>query len=292
MRSREHSPPARDLGLIWIFAALIGVPLALWAQSSVRSIEVPSSQAFHDYNIERVDAFAERIDQGAIGVVMFGDSRLRYGTAVQDDLSAQLSDAMDADVAVLRVTNDWAILEDFVSLVPAILDAEPDLFLVQEELRARNRGSDARELLQREYLRWRLFGPGSWSPGDRPQEYLQEDTSCEVEETLEARAVRVAQWLDFDPDGPADGHLSDVVGQLESEGVDYRFLSVPVPEAATLGLPSIAATDGPRGLAPDVDIDDSFYCDLVHMDAQGRALYTDWLVGAVAAELDSNPRIT
>lgn len=277
MTSASERPRGRELLVIWVVAFAIAIPLGVIGLRSLRSIEVPPSAAFEEYNAPRVDEFAARIDEGAFGIVAFGDSRLRNATPDSESFAAALTDAAGRDVVVLKLVNDWAIYDDFAPFSERILDAEPHLVLFQEELRERHRGLDAEELLQREYLAWRILQVGSWSPGSRDQDYLQLSADCSSNETVPERRVRMAQWLSFQPDGPTAERAADFISALEARGIDHRFLGIPVTEEAREGLPGIEWTDGPAGIQPDFAFDPELFCDPVHLGPDGRDVFTAWI---------------
>lgn len=285
--SSVDNPSTRELATIWIAAVLLASAVLAWALYAVLNTDVPPSQAFYEHNAARVDEFAQRIDDGAIGVVMMGDSRMRYGTETDDVLSAELSQALGHETAVLRLVNNWAVFEDFEELAPAIKASGPTLVVIQDELRAKNRADDATALLRREYLVWRTLGSGPWNPGDLDQDYLQLEMRCEVlsNESVERRRERVFQWVDFDPTGPNATKVARFEEQLADASIDVRYLTVPITTEGEAGLPGVAATEGPSGLQPDVEIANEDFCDVVHMNPSGRQHYTDWFVSAVQGEL-------
>jgi hypothetical protein len=292
MSATVNGPRGRDLVAMWIVAIAVAVPALLWVFKAVHSIDVPQSQAFFDYNSIRVEEFHARTDRGALGVVLMGDSHVRYGTELSEELGARLSEEVGREVVVLRLTNDWATFEDFEPLMPAIIDAHPTLMIAQEELRLKNRGLSAGELMKREYLWWQVFGTGVWNPGGLEQSHYQTEMSCEAvgKESIARRRERLDRWIDFDPDGPAAKKVSAWEDQLSELGIDLRYLTVPVATEARAGLPGVEPTRPPSGIAPDITIDDENYCDFVHMDPTARAQYTDWFVRAVGAELSGDLR--
>lgn len=287
MPPEAAQPRGRDIALIWLIAALVAIPTLLWALSAMRALDVPPSAAFFEYNAQRVEEFHQETAAGALGVVLIGDSRVRYGTELQDVLSERITDELGEEVAVLRLTNDWATYQDFDPLMPLILEAEPALVLLQEELRLKNRGYDASEAIKREYLWWRLLGDGLWNPGGNEQVFYQEEMTCEVlgVEALEDRVVRLGRWVDFDADGPAVAQVKALVQELEESNVVLRYLDVPISADAQAALPGVELSPAPLGITPDVSVGDANYCDFVHMNETARATYTDWFVVAIADEL-------
>jgi len=280
------SVASRDLLAIWVMAVAVAAGGLALIYRSVLNEDVPQSEAFHEYNAVRVQSFAEQIAQGALGVVMLGDSRLRYATATEDELSAELSQRMGTKVVVLRLVNNWAVFSDFETLAPMIESAEPAIVVIQNELRFKDRADDASALLRREYLLWRAFGSDAWNPGNVDQTSLQQEMRCEVlfNESVEARRERVFQWVEFNPNGQNSSKVSDFARRLEIAGISVEYLEVPITTEAEAGLPGIEPADGASGLGAAVDIADSDFCDVVHMNPRGRQQYTGWLVSALGDE--------
>ena len=281
MSSPSEAPSAREFALIWLLAVALALPLSVLAMRAVRDLDVPASAAFVEFNEPRVEAFAAAIDDGAVGVVLLGDSRLRNAVPVDDELAAQLTQAADRDIAVLRLVKDWAIYDDFAPLADAILDAQPDHVIVLDELRVRERGSEATQLLQRQYLWWKLFGSQSWSAGDPDQADLQSRPTCAPDDGVAERLVRVDRWYAFDPAGATAQRFEQFRDALGASGIEQRFLSVPVTAAAAAGLPRVEPAEPQTLLRPDVPIGDEHYCDPVHLGQTGQKIFTEWFVDEI-----------
>ena len=283
--SPPEAPRGREFALIWVLAAVLALPLYLVTARSVRALDVPASEAFAEFNEPRIDAFAAAVDQGAFGIVLLGDSRFRNAVPVDDELADRLTAAAGTDVAVLRIVNDWATYDDFAPLVPSLLAAEPDLVVMQEELRERARGSQAEELLQREYLWWKLIGQNSWSAGEPDQAALQSTPTCAQDDGVEGRLLRFQRWLRLDSDGPTAQRFADFDDQLREREIARRFVAIPVTSAAQQGLPSVTPAEPADRITPDKPIDDEHFCDVVHLNATGHLLFTEWFVDEIAAQI-------
>lgn len=285
MSSPSEAPRGREFALIWLLAAVLALPLYLVTARSVRALDVPASTAFTEFNESRIDAFAAEVDQGAYGIVLLGDSRFRNAVPLDDALADRLGVATGRDIAVLRVVNDWATYDDFAPLVPSMLAAEPAMVVMQEELRERQRGEQASELIQREYLWWKLFGRDSWSAGEADQAALQTDPTCAQDDGVEGRLLRFQRWLHLDADGPTAERLADFDNQLSQSGIARLFIAIPVTSAAQQGLPTVSPAPSAHRIAPTEPIGDEHFCDVVHLNQTGHELFTDWFIDEIAAQI-------
>jgi len=270
--------------LVWAYTAtftiLLFVVLLLFMKNPI-----PKSEAFYDFNAQRLDQFVKHMDTQTIGVVVFGDSRLRYALEEDEVLAKQIENRIQKDVAVLSITNNWAIYSDFEQLVEKLLESDISLVVVQEELFAKERASSASLLVWRSFVIWRLIGTGPWNPGDIDHKQLQAEKRCSVlreNETIEERKERISRWMTFDPMGENANRLQEMRNKLLGRGVAVPILRVPVSSAASRELPGFAFDDNMNVLVnQEVFLDENF-CDTVHMNPVARAAYTRWFVGQVA----------
>jgi len=249
---------------------------------------VPKSEAFFQHNADRVEKFRNEILAGATGVVLIGDSRLRYAVENDETLAWQLSESGNRPFAVVRLTNNWAVFEDFSPLIPRVLDASPSLVLIQEELLAKERAPSAMLLEGRSYLIWKLFGIGPWNLGNLDQDALQSEMRCEaldLEETVEARRKRVFRWVSFDAEGQNAKFVDAFLQQLEKQGTAVRYMRIPITSSGQAGLPGFSRPGAPYTLTFPQHFGDHNYCDVVHMNDEGRRAYSSWLVNKIASIL-------
>jgi hypothetical protein len=239
----------------------------------------PPSEAFYLHNAARLNSLTERAGGGAIGVVMLGDSRMRYATDADDRLGAALSARLEKPVEVIRLVNNWAVMDDFTQLVPLIFAAEPKLIVIQEGLLAKERASRAKLLVGRSYLIWRLLGVGPWNPGNLDQRLMQVEARCEVlkDEDVEERRERVGRWVSFVPEGESARQAAAFMDEAASRGIEVALLAIPTTSAGREGLPSFERGPGLKPLVVTTQIPNDSFCDIVHMNPQGRELYSAWL---------------
>jgi hypothetical protein len=80
--------------LTWGYAMVFVAALAIGIMSLIMSLTPPPSEAFFLHNAERLERLAEGTRAGATGVVMLGDSRMRYGTYDDQRLGDELTDQL------------------------------------------------------------------------------------------------------------------------------------------------------------------------------------------------------
>ena len=208
-------------------------------------------------------------DDGIVIVQMFAD----------DPLGAALSARLEKPVEVVRLVNNWAVMDDFTQLAPLIFAAKPKLIVVQEGLLAKERVSGAKLLVGRAYLIWRLLGVGPWNPGNLDQRLMQAEARCEVlnNEDVEERRERVGRWVSFVPEGDIARQAAVFMGEAASRGIEVALLAIPITSAGREGLPSFERGPDHKPLVVATEIPDDLFCDVVHMNPQGRELYSAWL---------------
>jgi len=277
---------------IWGWVALVGL-LQYFLLSKYLLGETPPSAEFERYNTARLKEFAEETRAGATGVVLIGDSRLRYSTVFANDLSDRLSALTGSPVSVLRLVNDSAIIEDFLPLASAIFDANPRLIVIQKELTARHRTANRNNKKRgRDYILWRLVGDGAWNPDDVDYEHVQTDQRCEFvsAEDAQTRRNRLSRWMNYDQHEYKTRLALDFRDRARARGIDVRFLAVPVTSEAASTLVEPGPNPELELLMPSVDIPDSEFCDPVHMNPAGRQRYSSWLAETLAGLLQSAKR--
>jgi hypothetical protein len=265
--------------LTWGYAVMFAAVLSLWVFSLILK-NTPPSEAFFLHNAERLERFAERTRAGTAGVVMLGDSRLRFGTYDDQRLGRELTADLGRPVEVVRIINNWAVFDDFAQLVPLILDAKPSLVVLQEGLLAKNRAQPARLFVGRAYLRWRFFGAGPWSPHGADQRDMQLEVRCSMLPDIDVmeRKKRVDQMVRFDPKGDNARQAANFVKDATARGVAIGRKVFPTFERHADLEP----------LVLPIDIPDELFCDGTHMNPQARVIYSTWFIAAIGKLLQDS----
>jgi len=306
----EHAPAEMNSPVISKFDKLLSdskpLPLRYWLYILIVSlgfgyvlyafllVSPPPSQAFFLYNSPRISEMADSKTSEGLNVIMLGDSRLRYSTYDDEEMGNALSPTAKQPVNVVRIVNNWAVFNDFSLLTSQILELKPELVVIQKELISKSRSDFATKILARKYWMWRLFGSGIWDPGQLNQKDLQHEMRCSAlrgNETVEQRKQRVFKWYDFEGKGVSKTNLERFLEQAISKNIPVVFVSIPITKRGSEGLPSAPEIPAYDVQSPTDPVLDSHYCDIVHMNPEGRKRYTHWLSEVIVSNLlkgDSN----
>ena len=264
-----------DWGMIALFSAVFAFIVYTFLL-----VSPPPSAAFTNYNAERF----QKLEDDKATVILLGDSRMRYATELDQTLAKQIEQKSDKPVQVLRIVNNWAVFRDFSPLVADILQVDPDLVVIQQELFSKSRSTYATKTLARQYWTWKWFGKGDWDPGQPDQEKLQFEMRCSalnINETVEKRKQRAFKWFNFSANGPSQNDLALFLAELERKNIKAVYLTIPITNAARKGFPTPQPATGLPILSPDFAVPDTDFCDLVHMNPNGRNQYSTWLTNTL-----------
>lgn len=266
------------LFVIILYAALI----------SYLKLPVPKSEAFYLYNLPRIENFENKIKSGSTGLLLIGDSRLRYAVYEDKILEEKLSQHTGQDIAVLRISNNWATFGDFETLLPDIIKASPSIIVLQEELLAKERAEAAMFLEARTYYIWLLFGTGPWNPGNLNQQDLQQEMRCEalnIEETVEERKNRTFNWIELNPESNNAQKIALFFQNFKSAQTSMKFLRIPITTIGQNGLSTFKSDENIPIYEYPGQIEDRKFCDIVHLNPEGREQYSSWFISRIALEI-------
>lgn len=290
--------PATPLS-VWTLALLLAVVLGFGGFECLFRWGPPGLTAFEQYNLGRIREFSKRAANADLRIVMLGNSRLKYSTPPDVDFSKLLSDASGRHVEVLRLVNNWAVFHDFAELLDPIAALKPDIIVLQLQLLGQERALAARSLILQDYVDWLISGNHQpWNPGDIDQAALQTAVPCVhdfSDAALRDRLARTRQWLSFDPDSPSGRKARDWA-RAEAAG-DTKVLILSIPRTPTIKqatgidfdekssdvIDRLLDTQGITFARFDEPLPQDAFCDVVHMDEQGRERLTAWLVERLTA---------
>jgi hypothetical protein len=275
--------------LTWGYAMVFVAALAFGIMSLIMSLTPPPSEAFFLHNAERLERLAEGTRAGATGVVMLGDSRMRYGTYDDQRLGDELTDQLGRQVEVARLVNNWGVFDDFTPLIPLIFAAKPRLVILEEALLTKE-FAPSQLRVGREYLNWRIFGAGPWNPGNLDQAEIQQEMRCNrlIIGDVEMQKTRANGWISFDPLGDNARRAAKFVEDAIARGLRVEFLAIPVTTIGQAELPTYQRDADLDPLVIPTRIPDQFFCDLVHMNPQGRDIYATWFTATVGGLLQDS----
>ena len=297
-------PSAAPL-VCWLWAlAFVSVAGPVFDHAS-RSAEVPPSAAFRDFNLPRVEAFASSRRDTGLRVVTLGNSRLRYATFRNTGM-ADLSRRMGTgDMAFLRLTNHWAVFEDFQILADELLAADPDVIVLQLELLGIEPSDRKRRIVLGNYLAWQLFGAGAWNPlhyDQRNAQFLLVCKNIRNDLNYTGRIRRRGDWMSDREFGRSAKLARDFVLQAAARGIRVLLVTIPKTPRMEAALPSDrkALLEAAAALQHESDnivllrypreIPVERYCDFEHLNAAGRELYSAWLIEQVGVAVAGSPQ--
>jgi len=282
---------------------VLPVPLDVWVYSLVFSISfmyifytwiltvAPPSADFTEFNSKRLKKLNDENISNVIKIVILGDSRLRYATFADKEMEEFLTLKLNVPVKVTRIINNWAVFHDFSRLTTPIFSASPDLIVIQENLLSKGRTEIVNKFIARDYLFWRYFKTNSWNPGGLNQFILQHEMRCtalNISETVEERKKRAFKWFHFNEGSLSQKEITRFLTSATARHIPVLFISIPITTVAKKGLPS------PPKYPPETvweipePIIDSNFCDIVHMNRNGRTIYSKWLATLITHELKLN----
>jgi len=281
------SPVSLD---IWLYSLVFSLGFTYVFLTWILDVAPPSSE-FTEYNSSRLNRLNEGNTTDTIKIIMLGDSRLRYATYTDREMEEILTVNLGVPVKVTRIVNNWAVFHDFSQLTTLLLSISPDLIIIQANLLSKGRADIANKFISREYLFWRYFKSNSWNPGDLDQVALQHEMRCLVlntNETVEERRQRGARWLHFKEGSLSQNEISEFLENTTARNIPVLFISIPITTAGKEGLP--APVHPPEKTIEEIaePIDDLNFCDIVHMNENGRAIYSNWLSTLITQKLKPN----
>ena len=299
---RVHLAPVDPSLRPWFWAvsivALLGVALSLvslWAAP-------PRSQAFVEFNRSRIALFANGAAPAADGVLMLGNSRLKYATFAAEEMERLAADSGAAPVRVLSLFNNGAVFDDFQPLVDGLFETQPHVIVFQVDLLGLEPFEpdfawSAKIFLR--YLRWSLVGSGPWEGYLGAPEPAQFERPCEIDQSKERLKRRLAFRPNIDPNGPNARMAVEFLRRAADRGIDVVLVSLqrsPRLEAEKPPVPrSLEGLVGTLTSASERihlwqypgEMAGANYCDFHHMNPQGRELYSKWLTSRLSELLRS-----
>lgn len=265
---------------------LIGIGLAVGA---------PPSQAYYEFNLQRLREFRaehESREPRTLRVAMLGNSRLKNGTIEAAQIDRWAAQYGYARIEYFRLVANWAVFRNFAPLLDQVQALQPDVYVVQMDLLIDDMAPDFERQLAFNYLRWLTAGDGPWSWYEPQDEQL--GLVCTNEGQPEMRAARAVMKLTNDSESQSPQMARAFIRKVASAGAEVLLVSVPKSDAFERVSPSVndrmlnAARQLAAGLpsvtvAPFVEsLPDDHFCDVTHLNRQGAAAYSRWLVEQLA----------
>jgi len=281
---------------LWRRAAMISLTVVAALFGIALTCEAPPSQAFLDFNLQRLRAFRsehEPRDPRALRVVLLGNSRLKNATIDPAVFDAAAEGNGLPRVEAFRLVANWAIFSSFDPLLDEVRALEPDAYIIQMDLLVEEMAWPFKTQIAFNYLRWLVSGNGPWSWYEPKSEQLT--LACTDERLPEQRASRAGEKLIVDIESASAQRAQAFIRAIVADGARVILVSVPKTQSFERVLPSASremlatantlAAEFPQVIvAPfTAALPDDLFCDVAHLNRAGAAAYSRWLIEQLAA---------
>jgi hypothetical protein len=260
------------------------------------ALGAPHSQAYHEYNLQRLTEFRalyDPQDSRALRIVMLGNSRLKNATIDRDMLERLAADRGFERFEQFRLVANWAVFRDFEPLLDELRALDPDLYVIQLDLLADEMTKTWVAELNYQYLRWLANGEGPWTWFEPREEQL--DPACAEHRFSDARAFQADLKLVADPNGQSPQMAREFIEAVAAAGDRVLIVSVPKSNELEESLPSVnaGALAAARSLQAEsasvsvavfpTSLPDQFFCDVTHLGPRGTEAFSRWLADQLAS---------
>lgn len=296
----------------YLYALVIGFVLAIafifFAErySAAHSLKV---EYIVDQNISYVERFSEADKKADIGIIMLGNSRLRHAIRAGFDPEKYLILDNGRKLAILQYAMNGAQFEDFEYMTDSILQARPDYLLIIDSILSNARSTDQVFTLFSKIVFSYLEGLVT----DRApqQRWWDERTDlmdvCYEDYTQEMMRIRIdttkhrdAHSLNSDVNGNIET-VRDFIGQAIEQDIKVIVLTLP-PNTEVLEQHKVPVHvldfSGLRYMPTHAQLlpalhnqvmwwdyvhpfGKEHYCDFVHLNEEGRPLFTKWFLDKI-----------
>ena len=303
-RNRDNKSPAIGSRVhmeSWFWAIVFVSSFIVAAFPKLNSVVTPADE-FVVFNIAWLEQFAKH--PARYKVILLGDSRLKYAILPDEGL-ANLSAQSKADIAFLRIVQNQAQFSDFEPFLDDMLRTQPDLVVLQGPLLFRHRDDDLDLRSLQKLMAWALGdGDGTFNPAGVDQRELQFGTPlCGIgvrpiaaemsNQRFDALVREVKDRGTPDTDGPNAAAARAFIASAEKQDTNVVILNLPATPSYfrifAEAFPDYAAAPIERRAAT-WEYPDQFpmhdYCDLMHLDADARATFSEWFASQAVRELE------
>jgi hypothetical protein len=288
---------------LWRRSAVVVAVIILTLISTIASVDAPASQAFIEFNHQRVREFRDRHDPKhphTLRVVMLGNSRLKNATIDAEQPALSATDPRPERIESFRLVANWAVFRNFEPLLDEIRGLRADVYVIQMDLLVEEMAPSFQHQLAFRYLRWLTAGKGVWTWYEPKKEQL--DLVCTNESEPEMRATRAETKLIVDPSAASPQMAQDFIAAVTAAGARVLLVSVPKSEPFERIMPSVSptmiatarqianSTPGVTIAAYPNALPIDHFCDVTHLNREGAAAYSRWLVDRLSSvRLASGP---
>ena len=275
---------------LWRRSAAVVAIIAFALIAAVALVDAPASQAFVEFNHQRIRTFQDQHDPRRPRiprVVLLGNSRLKNATIDTESPALSAAGAGPGRIESFRLVANWAVFRNFEPLLDEIRGLRADVYVIQMDLLVEEMAPSFQHELAFKYLRWLTAGKGAWTWYEPMKEQL--DLVCTNESEPEMRATRAETKLIVDPSAASPRMAQEFIAAVTAAGARVLLVSVPKSEPFERILPSVSPTmiataRQIANSAPGVTIATypnslpiDHFCDVTHLNREGAAAYSRWL---------------
>ena len=296
--SLTNKPPLA----VWIAAMLVAIAMLLGLGNLHRTAWLTASvDRAVGYNLQRLQA----VPPDALHVVALGSSKTMYAVEFDSAFASRLV-VPGRRVVFHRVTAGGPGLGDLQPALAAIARRPPDVLLVEGELLIFDRGKQGQVAAVLKHARQNLIllrtqlaiVPARREiDNNQGREEWALESRCRQSQTRDALAtyaMYAARWRVI-TDAERSTDLA-YIRRMQAAGSRVVLFTVPRSPSGDSVVPAnlkreaallrerLIKQDGFLGWEPGA-MDESLYCDQLHVNHRGRAFYSTWLAKRLAALL-------
>lgn len=307
----KHAAPLK----VWLAAIIVVCVFSAHVSGMMQSLsESVLDPAFYTFNAERLQALADDSKGGDVKVVILGDSRVRHAIGIGGENPEETYTTPGGKtVRFLRIVDDWAMFERFEPLLDDVFAAKPDMIVLVSHMFVRYWKTAALLKGARDQIVQSVFlvdkdidiAEEPYTPAE-----MQFRDSCEdlmdmskppmtQEEAVEFILSQVNNFtgvgthhrnyehgLRFIRDAAWRGTAVVVVDLPWAKEMD-RIIGTQLRDTAAQFKSELRGTENVRLLENPPRIPSEDFClDFRHMDRNGRATYTQWLLPELLRGVD------
>ncbi len=286
------SPP------LWVWLVVLAVLVGLYvaALPALHTFQSVPQEDFVRVNSQRIRHFSQTREPGMLStyrVIALGNSLLYRATFLDSRMETLAEERGLSCLRFLRVTRAVGRLSHFEPLRDEIMDARPDLLVIQTDLLLTEH-SLARVYPQ--FLRFwigrqmdSLKGPrrpypnANLQPDEETPRQWRQDRAAFGQFARFFKRQRRKGWIDPD-------RLAAWIDKALREGVTVLLLETPrsVPVHTLIEQSAVKRVQEPLPkqwetivLSYPVPLPLTYFTDFTHLNARGRDIYSDWLLDAL-----------
>ncbi|MBL7961593.1 hypothetical protein JNL27_15270 [bacterium] len=291
MNYQSKSPPMYVWGMTLVFVCL----------TFIVSFKLYSdSKTFVDYNVERLDTFRTVKGKKVIGI---GSSLLHNATFFDQFMSDFGEDIGYDSIRFLRIVRYGSAIEDFIPLMTPMLDASPDMIIIESNILFLLGGEVRRPKIWKDiakFIRFAIKHPTRIPVFERagrgnlelnmelPFHLSQHDTLTRVKRVMKMKAFKVRS-SDF-PKEVIDFFSGSTERKIKIIIIDVPYVILEeviqetslIQQKTTYLRSQLQVKYGIEYLVYPDSLGLEYYVDFSHLNQKGRERYSYWLLSCLS----------